>query len=67
MFCSECGNEMKETREAVKEEFKGQEFEIRGIRHYACDACGETSFDADASTSCIRGSMKTKSFARLAE
>ena len=48
MFCSECGNEMKETREAVKEEFKGQEFEIRGIRHYACDACGETSFDADA-------------------
>ena len=46
MFCPECGRGMRKTSEAVKEDFKGEPFEVAGIEHYACDACGETAFDA---------------------
>lgn len=48
MFCPECGNAMRKTSEPVKEEFRGEVFEIRGVEHGVCDNCGETSFDAAA-------------------
>lgn len=48
MFCPECGNAMRKTSEPVKEEFRGEVFEIRGVEHDVCDNCGETSFDAAA-------------------
>ena len=42
MFCPECGDDMRKTNEAIREEV----LEVLGIDHYVCDACGETAFDA---------------------
>lgn len=40
MICSECGGTLRETREPVVEEYRGERFSVSGIRHFVCDACG---------------------------
>ena len=40
MFCSECGGALRETREPIVEEYRGERFSVSGIRHYVCDSCG---------------------------
>lgn len=41
MKCAECGNELRETTDAIVEQYKGEDFEVHGIRHFQCDACGD--------------------------
>lgn len=45
MFCPECGAELRETCETMRETYRGEEFVIEGIRHNQCDSCGEYMID----------------------
>lgn len=47
MFCPECGADLRETHDAMREPYRGEEFVIEGIHHYQCDACGEYMIDID--------------------
>ena len=47
MVCTECGALMRETRERLFERYKGEEFEILGIRHFVCDECGNIELVAE--------------------
>lgn len=47
MICVECGGLMHESSDSISETFRGEEFTIEGIHHYACDSCGEIVFDAE--------------------
>lgn len=49
MFCSECGHDMRLTDEPISETFRGEEFVVEGVEHYACDACGNYAVSAKAS------------------
>lgn len=40
MICSECGGALRETREPIVEEYRGERFSVSGIRHFVCDSCG---------------------------
>lgn len=47
MQCVECGSKMRKCSDPIKETFRGEEFTVRGIKHYVCDGCGEVVFDAE--------------------
>lgn len=47
MFCSECGGALRETREPIVEEYRGEKFTISGIRHFKCDSCGSYEIMAE--------------------
>lgn len=49
MFCSECGHDMRLTDEPICETFRGEEFVVEGVEHYACDECGNYAVSAKAS------------------
>ena len=46
MRCMDCGAEMRETSEPITEKYKGRTITVTGIRHYACDGCGEYELEA---------------------
>lgn len=41
MRCPECGGELRETRDPMREPYRGEEFVVEGILHHQCDSCGE--------------------------
>ena len=47
MICGECGCILRETREPVVEEYRGEQFSVSGIRHFKCDVCGNCEFLAE--------------------
>ena len=47
MFCHECGASLRETREPMREPYRGEEFVIEGVCHYQCDECGEYMIDGE--------------------
>lgn len=50
MFCCECGNEMRYTREPITERFRGEEITVDGIERYVCDKCGNDVMSSEMAT-----------------
>lgn len=50
MRCMNCGTDLHESYGPMREKYRNEQFTILGIRHFACDSCGEVELlpaDAD--------------------
>ena len=48
MRCVECGLAMVETTAPITESVRGVQVTVRGIEHYCCEHCGNTTMSAVA-------------------
>lgn len=47
MICTECGNKLVKVNTPLVEEFRGEEFIVKGIERYECPKCGSYELDLD--------------------
>ena len=47
MICTECGSKLVKVNTHLVEEFRGEEFTVKGIERYECQECGSYELDLD--------------------